>query len=424
MATDLQETAMESLSRSDPEDTSERLETSSRASDVSRLQESPLETGHHAVSRNGIPPKRLSTITNRKPAAASTAASRLTSSSASVAGTGLSKPPTRPLPSSASRRTAPGVAVGTASNSAHKKRASISSVDSKRKGDESATEDTVKASTNLLENRPLKTDLKKTSLSSTSHRTSLSSSSSMGKTAASARQNTDSPTKTALRPTTNSLRPNLASSSSQGTRPIASSTRGVSSASAFELRKKRLSTIPASPAPRRPKSVSSGPPLSTQTPTASARPHLGTRKSTMSISLEQSLREMEVVHTMLQVAMAEDGDSTDEAKEEYGKKVDESLAAIRTKLEEARRSQGLDTGDSNNEAATETPKAAPLGIETEVSLDEFNELKSGLIESQSKVRLTHFRQCLCERLSSDYFKILGGIIECGTGGSRVESLAA
>lgn len=144
----------------------------------------------------------------------------------------------------------------------------------------------------------------------------------------------------------------------------------------------------------------------------------------MSISLEQSLREMEVVHTMLQVAMAEDGDSTDEAKEEYGKKVDESLAAIRAKLEEARRSQGRDAGDSNSEAATEAPKAAPLGIETETSLDEINELKSGLVESQSKVRLTHFRQCLCERLSSDYFKTLGGIIECRTGGSRVESLAA
>lgn len=94
---------------------------------------------------------------------------------------------------------------------------------------------------------------------------------------------------------------------------------------------------------------------------------------------------------MLQVAMAEDGDSTDEAKEEYGKKVDESLAAIRAKLEEARRSQGLDTGDSNSEAATEAPKATPLGIETETSLDEINELKSGLVESQSKVRLTHFR---------------------------------
>lgn len=394
MAPDLQEPVMEPLSRADPEDTSDRLETSSRASDASRQQESPLEAGHHPVPRNGIPPKRLSTMMNRKPPASSTAASRLTSSSASISGTGLSKPPTRPLPSSTTRRTAPGVAAGTTSSSAHKKRASISSVDIKHKSDESATEEIVKAPTNLLENRPLKNDMKKTSLSSTSHRTSLSSSSSADKRAASTRQNSDSPTKMALRPTTNSMRPNLASSTSQGTRPLASSARGVGGASAFEARKKRLSTIPASPVPRKPGSVSSGPPLSSPTSTKSVRPPLGTRKSTMSISLEQSLREMEVVHKMLQVAMAEDGDSTDEAKEEYGKKVDESLAAIRTKIEEARRSQGHDTGDSKIEEVIEVPKAAPLSVETHVSLDEINELKSGLVENQSKVRLNSDSVCL------------------------------
>lgn len=114
----------------------------------------------------------------------------------------------------------------------------------------------------------------------------------------------------------------------------------------------------------------------------------------MSTSLEQSLREMEVVHKMLQVAMAEDGDSTDEAKEEYGKKVDESLAAIRTKIEEARRSQGHDTGDSKIEEVIEVPKAAPLSVETHVSLDEINELKSGLVENQSKVRLNSDSVCL------------------------------
>ena len=103
---------------------------------------------------------------------------------------------------------------------------------------------------------------------------------------------------------------------------------------------------------------------------------------------------MEVVHKMLHVAMAEDADSTDETKEEYGKKVDESLAAIRSKLEEARRSQGLDTGDSKIEEVTEVPKAAPPGVETHVSLDEINELKSGLVESQSKVCLNSDNVCV------------------------------
>lgn len=94
---------------------------------------------------------------------------------------------------------------------------------------------------------------------------------------------------------------------------------------------------------------------------------------------------------MLHVAMAEDADSTDEAKEEYGKKVDESLAAIRSKLEEARRSQGLDTGDSKIDEVTEVPKAAPLDVETH---DEINELKSGLVESQSKVCLNSDNVCV------------------------------
>lgn len=94
---------------------------------------------------------------------------------------------------------------------------------------------------------------------------------------------------------------------------------------------------------------------------------------------------------MLHVAMAEDADSTDEAKEEYGKKVDESLAAIRSKLEEARRSQGLDTGDSKIDEVTEVPKAAPLGVETH---DDINELKSDLVESQSKVCLNSDNVCV------------------------------
>lgn len=394
MASDRQEPAIGLLTRADPEDTSEGLETSSRASDISRQQESPPEAGHHTVPRNGIPPKRLSTMTNRKPAATPNAASRPTSSSASISGTGLSKPPTRPLPSSATRRPAPGVAGGATNSSAHKKRASISSVDTKRIGDESATEEIVKASTNLSENRPIKNDMRKSTLSSASHRTSLGSSSSADKRAASTRQNHDSPVKTALRPTTNSVRPNLASSTFQGARPLASSARGTGGAGAFEASKKRLSTIPASPAPRTLDSISSGPPLSPPMSTKSLRPPLGSRKSTMSVSLEQSFREMEVVHKMLQVAMAEDCDSTDEAKEEYGKKVDESLAAIRTKLEEARRSQGFDTVDSNFEEVIETPKAAPLGVETHVFLEEINELKSGLVKSHSKVCLNSGSICV------------------------------
>ncbi|KAL9040070.1 MAG: hypothetical protein Q9180_002143 [Flavoplaca navasiana] len=79
------------------------------------------------------------------------------------------------------------------------------------------------------------------------------------------------------------------------------------------------------------------------TPTPSAaettkqvRPGLGTRKSTMSVTIEQRLRDISIVHQMLRVAMADDGDDDDEVKEQYGKEADERLADLRARLEEAR----------------------------------------------------------------------------------------
>lgn len=59
----------------------------------------------------------------------------------------------------------------------------------------------------------------------------------------------------------------------------------------------------------------------------------------MSITIEQRLREMELVSDMLMVAMAEDDGESDEVKEEYGRKVDEKLADLREQLEEARRKE-------------------------------------------------------------------------------------
>lgn len=65
---------------------------------------------------------------------------------------------------------------------------------------------------------------------------------------------------------------------------------------------------------------------------------------------------------MLRVAMADDGNEDDEAKEEYGKKVDETLANLRAKLEDARRSEGKIDSESTENAsddpfiATSDPK--------------------------------------------------------------------
>jgi len=59
----------------------------------------------------------------------------------------------------------------------------------------------------------------------------------------------------------------------------------------------------------------------------------------MSVTIEQRLREMELVNTMLRAAMAEDGEEDDEVKEKYGEQADEELAKLRSKLEEARRNE-------------------------------------------------------------------------------------
>ncbi|KAL9582166.1 MAG: hypothetical protein Q9212_003456 [Teloschistes hypoglaucus] len=78
-----------------------------------------------------------------------------------------------------------------------------------------------------------------------------------------------------------------------------------------------------------------------QTSPRKTRPALSTRQSTMSVTIEQRLREISVVHQMLKAAMADDGDEDDELKEEYGKSMDETLAALKGRLEEAKSAEGV-----------------------------------------------------------------------------------
>ena len=101
---------------------------------------------------------------------------------------------------------------------------------------------------------------------------------------------------------------------------------------------------------------------------------------------------MELVNQMLQAAMAEDGDESDEVKEEYGKKVDETLADLREKLEEARRAEGklpLSTpsqkADSGDEAGTALPKEVGASLDFS-ELQRVSELESALAASQEQVR--------------------------------------
>lgn len=389
---------MELLSRSEAEESANSAndkehpadqQTSSRSSDTSRRQESPVQTVQKLPLQNGIPPKRLSIMSKRKPPATPTGPSKpatLTTPRVNP-GTGLSKPPTRPFPSSSARRPAASAPAVTAASSSHKKRPSVSSTDNKRKGDDSALEENVKASLNQSENRGSKPDPRKaaTNSSSTSYRSPLALSTNKDRGISSTSQDSGSPTKATHRSATNGLRSSITQTASKTTRPPSLSTRAAIGPSAPDTRKKRLSTIPASPVLLQTESTPSQPVLSHSTPVKPARPCLGTRNSTMSVTIEQRLREMELVHQMLHVAMAEDGDESDEVKEEYGKRVDESLASLRSKLQEARRNEGLDAGEVNKDNSIESQDTLTSNGGIDRSTSDLDKLQTVLAESQTKV---------------------------------------
>lgn len=95
----------------------------------------------------------------------------------------------------------------------------------------------------------------------------------------------------------------------------------------------------------------------------------------MAVTIEQRLREMEVVNVMLRAAMAEDGDEDDEVKEAYGKQADEELTHLRSKLEEARRNEGKSplTVSGNAQQQLSEPRGSDATLETK------------LVESQQQV---------------------------------------
>ena len=103
---------------------------------------------------------------------------------------------------------------------------------------------------------------------------------------------------------------------------------------------------------------------------------MGPRKSTMSVSIEQRLREMSVVSTMLRAAMADDGSGDDEIKEEYSNQVDEDLAMLKEKLNNARQSEGKEPFDAENDmklpnsAKEVEPVVETAGLETKLAKSE------------------------------------------------------
>ena len=343
--------------------------------------------------RNGIPPKRPTTTAKAPPAAASTTANKAASMTRPTPGGGLSKPPTRPMAIFSGRRPAIGVNAATASNSGHMARPSTSSI-----------EDTKKAPISPgVEKRRLVVSgaAKRVSLapaassrsagpkptSSADRRSSIGSSSTTDKKALSSRIGAVSPTRTSTRSQAATSRSVAALGTPRTSRPSPSSIKAPPDAEGRDNARKRLSTIPASPAP--------APPASDKTASSSVkntkpvRPSLTARKSTLSVTIEQRLREMELVSQMLQIAMAEDGDETDEVKEQYGKKMDETLADLREKLEEARRNEGKPPLDSPaNQPSTNSGNRPAAGISlgpNDLASDEVTELRAAVTASERKV---------------------------------------
>ena len=100
----------------------------------------------------------------------------------------------------------------------------------------------------------------------------------------------------------------------------------------------------------------------------------------MSVTIEQRLQEMEIVHKMLTAAMTDDGIEDDEIREEYGKTADDTLASLRARLEEAR----LKEGDKDSSE----PRAHADGSNVEAKtqpIRDSRQTQSNLSENTQKV---------------------------------------
>ncbi|KAA6413363.1 MAG: hypothetical protein FRX48_03109 [Lasallia pustulata] len=358
--------------------------------------------------RNGIPPKRPLVTARRTAGTTQNPATMSTASSASrgTTGSGLSKPPTHLATSSTARRPPTNVTAATATSSRHRVKASMSSFDDDNKAGTSSADENKKQAVGRVANpisiadptsqrSPAAKSLQSTNDRRSTLRTAASIERQIG-----ARINTVSPPKSALKPTTNNARPSTVSIAARSARPTISSSRGTPSKATSGLAKKRLSITPASPAPARSNvGTSDSETAASATSRKPTRPALATRKSTMSVTIEQRLLELEAVNQMLRAAMAEDGDESDEVKEEYGKKVDEGLASLRSKLEEARQREAkegtspIPTNDihskvgqarTDESAIEKTPSHTRA---TEPSEIDARQLQMALEASQEKVQV-------------------------------------
>ena len=351
---------------------------------------SPSQTTQNHLAGDEVPRQRPAAAAKHAVVSASGPTSRLNPASGKriTLSAGLSKPPTRPLASASVRRPAGGggVTAATAAYIGHKKRPSVSTVDQNSRSDVSASEENSKPT--LGKSQATRPGRRKEDFRPSTRTSDSEMSKSLPKIdqiPGLVRLSNSSPIKSTLRTATNSSRPNIIQSVVRSNRPTSSYNRGSTSSSGPDNRK-RLSTVSASPGKTQSSSEApnSGPPLALA-PTTAVRPGLGTRKSTLSVTIEQRLREMEVVHQMLRVAMAEDGEENDEAKEEYGRQADESLASLRAKLEGARRIEGIEAGPVSKGATIGVSVEEDSSNETVASISNVTDLTTKLRESQQTV---------------------------------------
>ena len=93
---------------------------------------------------------------------------------------------------------------------------------------------------------------------------------------------------------------------------------------------------------------------------------------------------------MLRVAIAEDGDDDDEVKEEYGRKVDESLASLRIKLEEARGNEKIEPQERE---ISKVSSEKSSGVDTQGTRGD-GRLLEALGESEAKVSICQIKSVL------------------------------
>ena len=186
------------------------------------------------------------------------------------------------------------------------------------------------------------------------------------------RVSTLSPTKSRA-PATPASRTAASTTPRTTTRPLTSSLR----AAGISEGKKRLSTIPASPA------VNIEASEDDKENAKPARPPLGTRQSTRSVVLQQRVREFELVNEMLQAAMAAEDDGDMKKQERLEEEVSESMTKLRNDIDRVRAFE-----KQHGRTPTELELSADSRTEREltvVAASSAKDLKAELEESQAKV---------------------------------------